>query len=170
MNVKLILLVGPPCSGKSSWSRQYLKENKNSIHICRDDLRMMLRGQMVNDQIVEDIIDETIYTMLESAIDKELDIIIDQTNGKMEYINNYYNRYKTDSDIELKIKVFQETPEVLFTRNIQRSRKMGMVPIPNAVMENMIITHRELLKNEEFKKLLEMVKLLLNCLLVNNIH
>ena len=39
---KLILTVGIPGSGKSTWSQQYIRENPNTVRVNSDRLREML--------------------------------------------------------------------------------------------------------------------------------
>lgn len=41
---KVIICRGIPASGKSTWAKQFIKENKNWIRIGRDDFRHMLNS------------------------------------------------------------------------------------------------------------------------------
>jgi predicted kinase len=37
----LLILQGPPASGKSTWAKEFVKNNPWYIRVCRDDLRRM---------------------------------------------------------------------------------------------------------------------------------
>ena len=36
---KMILTLGLPASGKSTWAWDYVSKNKNTVIVCRDDIR-----------------------------------------------------------------------------------------------------------------------------------
>ena len=40
--MKLIMTKGLPGSGKTTWAKQYLKDNPNTVLVCKDDLRAMM--------------------------------------------------------------------------------------------------------------------------------
>jgi DNA transposition AAA+ family ATPase len=42
MASKLIVMKGLPASGKTTWSKAYVKSHPNTVRINRDDLRLML--------------------------------------------------------------------------------------------------------------------------------
>lgn len=38
---KVIILYGPPASGKSTWAKEFIKEKTQWIRVNRDDIRLM---------------------------------------------------------------------------------------------------------------------------------
>lgn len=92
---KLIILIGISGSGKSTWTANYIKKNINTVRINRDSLRLSLvttldgyyqnKNLQQRERIVNGLEDE----IFEQAVSRELDIIIDNTNLKQEYINRW---------------------------------------------------------------------------------
>ena len=41
---KLIVLQGPPCSGKSTWAKEYVRNNKDTVIVSRDSFRLQFCG------------------------------------------------------------------------------------------------------------------------------
>ena len=44
MKKKVLILIGIPGSGKSTWSTEFVKENKDWVRINRDDFRFMFNS------------------------------------------------------------------------------------------------------------------------------
>lgn len=44
----LIIEIGPPGSGKTTWAKQYVKEHSNFIRICPDEIREEITGSIDN--------------------------------------------------------------------------------------------------------------------------
>lgn len=45
-DVELVICMGPICSGKTSWSLNYLTENPEFNRVNVDEIRMMLKGEL----------------------------------------------------------------------------------------------------------------------------
>jgi predicted kinase len=77
---KLIVLQGCPCSGKTTWTKNYIEEvDMTAVVVCRDDIRMTVGGgeyTMENEKIVSEIE----VKMIREAIANKHDVIIDATN------------------------------------------------------------------------------------------
>ncbi len=52
--VKIIITRGIPGSGKTTWAKNFVKNNPNYIRISRDDLRSILIGKW--DWSIEDVV------------------------------------------------------------------------------------------------------------------
>ena len=50
--------IGPPASGKSTWSKQFILNNPNWVKVSRDDFRYMMTVEYRNDSNIEMIITE----------------------------------------------------------------------------------------------------------------
>ena len=84
---KLIILQGPPCSGKSTWAKKYIKgKEKNTIIVCRDSIRLALCGGDVTTMFQnmqpnrEDLVTQVENTMIEQGLANGYDVIVDATN------------------------------------------------------------------------------------------
>ena len=78
---KLIVLQGCPCSGKSTWRNEFMKNTSSAtICVCRDDIRLEVNNgkySMDNENLVTEIETQRIITGIKNNIDN---IIIDATN------------------------------------------------------------------------------------------
>ena len=94
---KLIILVGISGSGKSTFATSYIKENPNTLRINRDDIRKTLVGdlreyyQKSNLQQFEKIINNIEHEFFNNAIYNKFNLIIDNTNLKVDYIERWLN-------------------------------------------------------------------------------
>lgn len=150
---KLILLIGPPCSGKTTWSKEYLKENKNSVRFNRDEFRFMMKDAPILPVLDEHTITAMINLGIEESLINGRDVIVDQTNCKIRYIDKFTSRFADKADIKFKIK--RESKAILKARNKERARVLKIPAIPDRIIDQMHDNQTELFDNEEFKKLIE---------------
>lgn len=78
---ELILTVGLPASGKSTWAKEFVKQWNSKdkwIRVCRDDLRNMRGTYWIPDQ--EKLITDWEYDCVLSALDNGYNVIVDATN------------------------------------------------------------------------------------------
>lgn len=133
----IFILVGPPLSGKSTWTRDYLKRTEaNTIRVNRDEIRKMIWGEFSirDENLVTDIQDETIHV----ALAYEKHVIIDNTHCKVKYIEDIKKRYPEQRIV---VKFFEAPPFLLHMRNIWRYLRGG-VWIPFKVMKTMIKNYK----------------------------
>lgn len=121
MNRKnIIILCGPSCSGKSTWTKEFVKNNKLSISISRDQIRLDKFGP--NYKFIyhgEEIVTSIFNYALESYLQfNDENIILDNTHIRERYIDEIITKYGNKHNI--KIKFFIEPYWLLFIRNILR--------------------------------------------------
>jgi predicted kinase len=150
----LILLIGPPCSGKSTWAKKYVLENTRTLRFNRDDLRYMLRGLPILESLDEQVVTKMIMIGIREGIVNGRDVIIDQTNCKFKYISQFV-KLAEELEAQPKLKVFREELNELKKRNIIRSIDTHISPIPEDVIERMYNWQEQLLQLPDFKRLLE---------------
>lgn len=75
----LILLIGPPGSGKSTYAQKYVSEHKNTIHLSSDKIRAKLWG---NEAIQGD--NNEVFSLMQSraieALNNGQSVVYDSTN------------------------------------------------------------------------------------------
>jgi len=77
--------IGFPGSGKSTWSKNFAKENKDVIIINRDSFRSMIKGDIYTfDFRFEPFIKKATNKAIECALEYGLDVIVDETHIKRE--------------------------------------------------------------------------------------
>lgn len=106
----ITILIGVSGSGKSTYTREILKTHLNSVRLNRDDLRRTLFGVEQTDRsyyertdfkkcenLVSQIVEQSIYDML----NKGLDIILDNTHLQKKYIDEILRKFNHLADINL---------------------------------------------------------------------
>ena len=150
---KLIILIGAPCAGKSTWSKNYVGKYPNTVRFNRDDIRLMLQGKLTLDNPSEEIVTSMIHEGMDTAVSLGKDIIVDQTNCKLKYIKGLIDMVKNNPEIIIKLKIIHQPLELLLERNIERSRVMKTPLIPEHIIKNMYNNLNEMINSKEFKEL-----------------
>lgn len=125
---KVILTVGIPASGKSTWSKAEIAKNPNkTTRICRDDLRNMMHNYTFSDSNEKMVTSVKEFTLLH-ALKKGHDVIIDECHANRRYFNETCTLIKgLDIDCMVMEKSFYIDLEEALKRNAQRE---GTAKIP----------------------------------------
>lgn len=102
-NKQILILVGVPGSGKSTWAKNYIRNNGDWVRVSRDDLRLMLTQQQKVEPKMEDMINDLMDNMIESSISKGKNVIVDSTNLKRTLLDGYVTRFGTIADISYRV-------------------------------------------------------------------
>jgi len=129
---KLLILVGLPGAGKSTFAIEYLKRNKNTLRVCRDDLRMMLTNGEYSFEN-EDFVVQQEKMIIQMALLNGNDVIIDDTNLKEKTMQMWQELVEThnqmkhlcneDKTVEIEIKKFTTSLEECIRRDANRKGK-----------------------------------------------
>ena len=122
-NLEVIILVGIPASGKSTFCENFLKENKNWLKSSRDDFRYMLRNEGFCESKIEQMITELQKESILKALKNGYNLLIDNTNVKLHYINEFIKLVKPYANISFKI--FDLPLEICLERDKARARSVG---------------------------------------------
>lgn len=137
---KLIICKGLPASGKSTWSKAYVKTHPNTVRICRDDLRLMLKDVQFDPKI-ENIINIAQGNLLEGFMIDDYDIILDATNLNPKYwpglqematMLNYDLEWKDFTDVPLSECILRDSkrPNSVGKKVIQRMHRQFLQVFP----------------------------------------
>jgi predicted kinase len=143
---KVLILVGCPCSGKSTFAEYYLKFNE-AVRFNRDEMRMMLQFSEHLETDGEALLTRLMERMIETALLKGKNVLIDNTHTRKEYIMQIVAKFNYLADIEFK--VLDVPLEELLRRNAERSRK-----VPVGVIKEMYKGLQHLKETFDFQPLM----------------
>jgi len=143
-NLKILILIGIPASGKSTWALDYVLRNDNYVRVNRDDFRVMLKNSQACENKIEDMITELVENTIESSLMKRLNVIVDNTNLKVKYLDAIIERFKYQADIDFR--VFDVSLSKALERNKERSMKVN-----EGVIKKMYESYRVLLDSFDFQ-------------------
>ena len=106
---KLIITRGLPASGKSTWAKQWVLEDpEHRVRINQDDIRLMLGKYWVPSR--EKLVQEIQFDAIVEALNREFDVVIDNTNLNNKVLDQFNRLIKTFEDYEIEYKDFFDTP------------------------------------------------------------
>lgn len=158
MKKKYIVLVGPPCCGKSTWTDEFIKKNPDSTIVSRDGILMefakelnetMTYNDAWNKVSQKDVDKEYKKRLRESGIYGDNNIIVDATNmgikrrtGIMKDVSDEYDR---------EVVVFTWDKKVFIERNEKRLADTGK-GISIGIWQSMVNSYKSPTKAEGFDK------------------
>ena len=122
MENKIIVLVGPPASGKTTYARELAKAGTPYVIVNRDSIRESRGEYWVPDQ--EDYISDMEEYAVRSAIKRGLIPIIDATNLNPKTIEKWENLAK-ELNCEIEYKKFYIPFKEALERDSKRERSVG---------------------------------------------
>ncbi len=122
-NLKILILIGIPASGKSTWAKDYVRHNANYVRVNRDDFRLMLKNAQICENKIEDMITGMIHSVIGECLAKKLNVIIDNTNLKQRYIDAIIDKFQYQADIDFR--VFDISLDKAIERDKLRESKVG---------------------------------------------
>lgn len=123
--MKIMLLVGLPASGKSTFAKDFLSKNYGQWkRVCRDDIRLML------DNVAFDYKNEKLVTVIENSIVIEAlraknNVIIDATHLNPKEFVRWRKFAERQGNIQLISKNFTTTVNECIDRDRHRRRRVG---------------------------------------------
>lgn len=126
MNKKLIICQGLPASGKSTWTKEFVKGKKDWVIVNRDSLRNMRGDYWIPSQ--ENLITTWEVFCIESAIKAGYNIIIDATNFNPIVLHKWLEMADM-YNLEVEIKTFDTSVEECISRDLLRENPVGAMVI-----------------------------------------
>ena len=151
---KLLILVGAPGSGKSTFARYFLRTEDNWIRVNRDDFRLMQFGDSLMIPFYEERISKMVEASVLTLLKSDTNVIIDATNTSLRTIQDMIHTYTEYADISFKVfdlpvdelvkrcdKRYEETGKFISKSVVERNvanlkhtlEKFDFVPIPRKV-------------------------------------
>lgn len=129
MKQKVIITRGLPASGKSTWAREYVRENDNFVIVEKDEIRKDSRlfkdGVYVHKRGDEGIVLKERDRLIRDALKAGKGVISSDTNLVQKHINKISNIAK-EYDVEVEIVEFLDVPiKELIERDKNREDSVG---------------------------------------------
>ncbi|MDR1455086.1 MAG: AAA family ATPase [Tannerella sp.] len=122
-NTQILLLIGAPGSGKSTFAKYFIRTEENWMRLCRDDFRMMNFNDSLLSKNEEILLSEMLDAAAEALLRKKCNVLIDSTHCRAKYLNHYIEKFNTLADISFK--VFECGAEELIARCEKRQAETG---------------------------------------------
>ena len=157
---EIIITTGIPCSGKSTWSKQYVKDNPTYVRVNRDELRRMRGIYWLVSQ--EDMITENELDCINNALVAGYNVVIDATNFNPKTIKKFEDliaerTQKCHGEIKFKItyKHFDINLDEAISRDMGRPKEEQVGAAVITSMYNKYIVAKKIVEIEEGKTKLE---------------
>lgn len=144
---KLLILVGAPGSGKSTFARYFLRTEDNWIRVNRDDFRLMQFGDSLMIPFYEERISKMVEASVLTLLKSDTNVIIDATNTSLRTILDMIHTYTEYADISFK--VFDLPVDELVKRCDKRYEETGKF-ISKSVVERNVANLKHTLEKFDF--------------------
>jgi predicted kinase len=148
-NLQILILVGAPGSGKTTFARYFLRTEENWMRLCRDDFRAMHFSSGNLSQHEERLITEMIDSAVNALLAKKSNVLIDATHCRAEFLNHYIERFNHLADISFK--VFDADAATLAERCQKRFQNAGKA-VPVSVQKKFMDDLEKLKREFDFSK------------------
>lgn len=142
MKKKLIVMMGPPASGKSTITKLIAENNNKVCVVSRDTIRFALLQEDEDYFAHENEVVDTFFSNINKALrNSDYDIVIaDQTNVTLRARAEFWRNVSVPKNVEI-VGIWVEIPkEVAISRNKNRT---GRAHVPDNVIKNMYAHSRK---------------------------
>ena len=102
-NLKITILIGIPASGKSTYAKDYIRNNADTVRVNRDDFRLMLKSAQMTEPKIEDMITTLVDATITQSLLRKCNVLVDATNLKVGYIKSFIEKFKYSADIDYRV-------------------------------------------------------------------
>ncbi len=99
----ILLLIGIPGSGKTTWRNDFLRKNQGWIAVSRDDYRHMLFNSDKLEYREENFITDLVKNTVTKGVKNKFNVILDATNVNIKYLKSDVAYYEQFGNIDFKI-------------------------------------------------------------------
>ena len=143
---KVIILKGLPASGKSTWAKEYVKNNDNVVRVNKDDIRAMMSPKW--SKSIESITYRTELECIGFALKLDFDVIVDDTNlnpSTLEKLKEGIKNFGYEN-VQIEEKFFDTPLSECLERNKKRE---GRARVPEVAITNMYNKYLKIRKNDK---------------------
>lgn len=144
MKNELIILIGVPGSGKSTYANELLKQKQNLVKISRDDFRFMLRNKWYVEEEVEHLISSIADTSVFAALKKGFDVVLDNSHCNAKTLKETIDKFGKHARIILKVIGAELSIKQIKAQNLNRTKA-----VPEGVIDRMYQGFTHIIKNKK---------------------
>jgi predicted kinase len=133
---KVLINIGLPGSGKSTWSKEFVSKNSDWVRVGRDDFRFMLKDSPILDPKGEKMLNDLMTQTTRKALLSGYNVIIDNTHCKLKYINEAIASVNDLADVDFRY--FDAPMTTCIERDKLREKKVG-APIISKMAKDLAI-------------------------------
>lgn len=148
-NPKLLILVGAPGAGKSTFTKYLLRTEDNWFRVNRDDFRMMQFSGSNMEVDQEKLLSKVINAAIHQLLSQKCNVVIDATHTQKRYLDAFVNEFGGKADISFK--VFDIPLEELQARVDERYERTGK-HIPKSVLKKQYGSLQKLIEKYDFSE------------------
>ncbi len=138
---KLYFTIGLPRSGKSTWCRNFAKENQITI-LSGDDFRLAITNERYNIHS-ELFVKASLITAAKALLISGQDVIIDETNSTDYSLNQLFH---LDKNPEI---IFFHTPKCICTDRAKTTNHLDLPPVIDRIEYNLQILRENIVLGKE---------------------
>lgn len=146
-NPQILILVGVPGAGKTTFAKYFIRTEENWMRLCRDDFRMMHFTQSNLTPHEEGLITEMLDASIEALLNKKCNVLIDATHCRTDYLEHYIEKFNHLADISFKL--FEADAKEIADRCEKRHKETGKY-IPEKVQKGFLKDFNQLKKTFDF--------------------
>ena len=159
---KILVLCGPPASGKSTYAREFIKGKTDWVIVNRDSIREGRGDYWVPSQ--EDYISDLEEFSVRAAIKRNYNVIIDATNLNPK-TQEKWRKIATETKSSIEFKEFYIPFKEALERDKNRERSVGEKVLKNFYLKYYPDRHAEEISDKRY--ILEQNKSLPKCIVVD---
>lgn len=129
MKQKIILTVGIPASGKSTYAKELCKDDSNFRRVNKDDIRLMIQNLQYSKKDEDAVVDISRATGM-ALLSKGFNIIVDDTNLSDKHVN-FWKEHADEFKYDFELKIFDTPLDECLKRDASRSASVGREVILN---------------------------------------
>jgi len=128
MTQELVLTIGLPASGKTTWTNEMIRKNPEYVNVNRDDIRLMMQGRERYAKFSrwrESIVTATAMALVQEALAQGKSVIVSDTNLDPKR-NENWKGIASEYNVEYREKLFTDVPlGVCLERDAKREYPVG---------------------------------------------
>ena len=148
-NLEILVLVGIPASGKSTFRRKFLAENPGFVAVSRDDFRQMTRN-VTFEPSIESLITQMVNQTITTALQNGKSVLVDATHCKESTLNGY-TFFKDMFPVKFSYEFFP----IELEEAIKRDSTRGKQSVGEVVITKMYEDYQTLVKGARYKQIME---------------